>query len=111
MRTESLVNAGSLVTSGSSTTDGGEQHRYPRYDALDAFPAISPAKDTSARSIRCGAAIFVACLIEAILILGFVVASLGLGYEGRSSVGPDRPPPPPLRPAPAPPPDQLRIAP
>jgi hypothetical protein len=48
--------------------------------------------------------IFGALLIEALLILGFVVLSLGIGAEGRHGVGPDRPSPPPM-PAPAPPPD------
>jgi hypothetical protein len=37
----------------------------------------------------------VACgLIEALLIAGFVVASLGIGYEDGSHNGPDRPPAP-----------------
>jgi hypothetical protein len=51
-----------------------------------------------------------ACLIEAILVLGFVVASLGLGHESYPAAGPDRPPPPPT-PAPVPSLDPLRIAP
>jgi hypothetical protein len=74
-------------------------------------PAIMSARSgRGVRSIRHRATFVVACLIEAILILGFVVASLGLGYEGYPGAGPDRPPPPPA-PAPAPPPDSLRIAP
>lgn len=39
-------------------------------------------------------AIAAACLIEGILVLGFVALSLGLGAEGHVGVGPDRPPPP-----------------
>jgi len=35
-----------------------------------------------------------AVLVQAILILGFVAMSLGLGAEGHVAVGPDRPPPP-----------------
>jgi hypothetical protein len=38
------------------------------------------------------------------LIIGFIVASLGVGYEGHSAAGPDRPPIPTTTPAPAPPP-------
>ena len=34
------------------------------------------------------------CLVEAVLVLGFVAASLGLGNEGHAGVGPDRPAPP-----------------
>jgi hypothetical protein len=44
-----------------------------------------------------------ACLIEAILILGFVAAALGLGYERQPSASPDRLPSGEM-PAPAPPP-------
>jgi hypothetical protein len=106
MSTDSLGNAAALMTSratnGSSTIESGERHPYPRYDALDAFPALCPSKGASARLSRRGAAIVVACLIEAALILGFVVASLGLGYESYSVVAPGRPPP--MTPAPAPPP-------
>jgi hypothetical protein len=39
-------------------------------------------------------AIAAACLIEVILVLGFVALSLGLGEEGHVGVGPDRPPSP-----------------
>lgn len=39
-------------------------------------------------------AVVVVCLIEGILVLGFVALSLGLGAEGHLGVGPDRPPPP-----------------
>jgi len=38
--------------------------------------------------------IAVAVLIQAILTLGFVAMSLGLGANGQAGVGPDRPPPP-----------------
>ena len=107
MSTDSWVNARSSMGSGattmralavsqsSSTFDMGEQRRDPRYRA-------SPSTSGTARFIRRGATVVVASLIEAILILGFVVASLGLGYESHSGVGPGRPPP--VTPAPAPPP-------
>jgi hypothetical protein len=39
-------------------------------------------------------AILGALLIEAIVILGFVVLSMGIGAEGQPGLGPDRPPPP-----------------
>jgi hypothetical protein len=38
------------------------------------------------------------------LIVGFIVSSLGVGYESHSAAGPDRPPPPTMTPAPGPPP-------
>ena len=38
--------------------------------------------------------IAVATLIEAVITLGFVAISLGLGAEDQTRVGPDRPPPP-----------------
>jgi hypothetical protein len=84
--------------------------RYPwiASKAVDGpVPGIVPARigtRSRAGSVRRAAAIVVACLIEAIMILGFVVASLGLGYEGYSGVGPDRPRPPAM-PAPAHPPE------
>jgi hypothetical protein len=40
------------------------------------------------------AVIAFACLVQAILILGFVAMSLGLGADGAGGVGADRPPPP-----------------
>jgi hypothetical protein len=43
-----------------------------------------------------------AFLFEAILIMGIVVATLGLGFESQTRVGPDRPPAP-MAPAPGPP--------
>jgi hypothetical protein len=55
------------------------------------------------RSIARIVTVLGALLIEALLILGCVVLSLGIGAEGRPGIGPDRPPPP--MPAPAPPPD------
>ncbi len=73
--------------------------------------AITLAAGDKARSTRIAAAIVLACLIEAILILSYVVASLGLGYESYSGLGPDRPPPAPLMPAPAPPPNPHVILP
>ena len=39
-------------------------------------------------------AIGIAGLIQAILILGFVAASLGIGVDGTPDHGPDRPQPP-----------------
>jgi hypothetical protein len=84
-----------MATQTSSTIDMGERRRGARHRA-------TPSKSGTARLVGRGAAIVVACLIEAVLILGFVVASLGLGYESHSGVGPGRPPP--MTPAPAPPP-------
>jgi hypothetical protein len=72
-----------------------------------AVPAIVPSRigtGSRAGSVPRAVAIIAACLIEAIMILGFVGASLGLGNETYSGVGPDRPPPP-ATPAPAPPPE------
>ena len=71
------------------------------------WPATFPRRiGTRSRpgSVPRAVAIIAACLIEAIMILGFVGASLGLGYESHSGFGPDRPPPP-ATPAPAPPPE------
>jgi hypothetical protein len=113
--TDTLVEVGSSVPSGgtkkvatvafrdSSTTHGAEQHRYPRYHTPDPSPAVS-AGDGASATIRLGATIVVACLIEGILILGLIVASLGVGYRGDPGTGPDRPPRPIVTPAPAPPP-------
>ena len=39
-------------------------------------------------------AIALVCLVEALLVLGFVAAILGLGNEGHAGGGPDRPAPP-----------------
>jgi hypothetical protein len=49
------------------------------------------------------AALVAVCIIEAILILGFVVLSLGIGAGAQPGLGPDQPPPPTL-PNPEPPP-------
>lgn len=66
---------------------------------------LAPARSSRrVRSIARIVTVVGALLIEALLILGFVVLSLGIGEEGQPGVGPDRPPPPPT-PAPAPPPD------
>jgi hypothetical protein len=66
---------------------------------------LAPARSSRrVRSIARIVTVFGALLIEALLILGFVVLSLGIGAEGQPGVGPDRPPPPPTH-APAPPPD------
>jgi hypothetical protein len=37
-----------------------------------------------------------ACLVEVALIVGLVVVSLGLGYEGQGPVGTGGSPPPPV---------------
>jgi hypothetical protein len=58
-----------------------------------------------AGSQRRVATIAAALIVESILILGVVIASLGLGYEGQTRVGPDRPTTPVTTPAPAPPPE------
>jgi hypothetical protein len=42
--------------------------------------------------VRQAAKVIAATLIEAIVILGFVGVSLGIGGEGHVGVGPDRPP-------------------
>jgi hypothetical protein len=59
--------------------------------------------------VQRGVKFIAATLIEAILILGFVVLSLGLGAEGHAGVGPDRPPPP-VTPASEPAPGPVLIA-
>jgi len=73
---------------------------------LRAAIPTSIGRRARAGSVARAAPVVAASLIEAILILAFVVASLGLGYEDYSGTGPDRPPPP-LSPAPAPPPDPI----
>ena len=65
--------------------------------------ATTVGRKARARSFARAATIVGVVLIEALLILGFVVLSLGIGAEGQPGIGPDRPPPP--MPAPAPPPD------
>lgn len=70
---------------------------------------VSPGSSLpSGATTRLAATIVLAGLIEAILILGFVVASLGIGHESHSEAGPDRPPL--TMPGPAPAPDPPRIA-
>jgi hypothetical protein len=54
--------------------------------------------------VQQAAKVIAATLIEAIVILGFVGVSLGLGGEGHGGIGPDRPPQL-VMPAPVPPPD------
>ena len=44
--------------------------------------------------VRQAAKVIAATLIEAIVILGFVGMSLGIGSEGHVGIGPDRPPQP-----------------
>jgi hypothetical protein len=56
--------------------------------------AIAIVTAARPRASRDGLAIAGGVLIEALLILGFVIASLGIGREGRSVSGPDRPPSP-----------------
>jgi len=73
-----------------------------------ALPAPAPTtipRQTRAGSFARAAKVVAACLIEALVILSFVAASLGIGAEDHWGIGPDRPPPP-TTPAPEPPPDQ-----
>jgi hypothetical protein len=78
-------------------------------DGRHRAPAIPPAKSSRrVSSIRGGAAIVVAITIELILVLGFVGAILGLGYEGYARAGADRPPPP-STPAPGQPPTAISV--
>ena len=51
-------------------------------------PPLTRARRRTARSIRVSAGIVATCFIEAILILGFVVASLGIDPESQSVAGP-----------------------
>jgi hypothetical protein len=77
-----------------------------RFDG-SASRATAPTRIGTRRRARSGsqaAAFVAACLIEAIVILGFVVMSLGIGAEGEPGLGPGRSAPP-TTPAPAPPPD------
>jgi hypothetical protein len=48
------------------------------------------------QSVSIGRIVVIAAafFVQAILILGFVAMSLGLGAEGHAGVGPDRPPSP-----------------
>ena len=51
---------------------------------------IAKATFSRARGASIGRLVMVAgvCLVETILILGFVLASMGVGYEGQPGVGP-----------------------
>jgi hypothetical protein len=58
-------------------------------------PATRPiVRSTRQRSLRNGATVAVACFVEALVILGVVVTTLGIGSEGASSAGQDRLQPP-----------------
>src|SRR5262245_46721304 len=82
-------------------------------------PAVAPGTSTSRISpIALVITILGALLIQAVLILGVVEVSLGIGMEGHPGVGPDRPPPPmpiapaePSLPAPVAPPERPEPAP
>jgi hypothetical protein len=54
--------------------------------------AITIERSPRHASLRHAVMVVVAGLIEAILIMGLVAGTLGLGYEGSAGVGPDRPP-------------------
>jgi hypothetical protein len=80
-------------------------HASARIDR-NGWPGFAGTARTGAwaGAIRRAIAAATACLAAAILIVGFLALSLGLGYEAYSGVGPDRPPVPEAVPAPAPPP-------
>ena len=59
--------------------------------------------------VRRAAKVVAATLMEAIVILGFVGLSLGIGGEGHVGIGPDRPPQPIVS-APALPPELPRVS-
>jgi len=67
-------------------------------------PDVPAKTETKARVgwVEQAEKVIAATLIEAIVILGFVVPSLGIGAEGKHGLGPDRPPSQ-TTPAPAPP--------
>ena len=56
--------------------------------------AISFERRTTRVSLRQAAVVVVAGIIEVVLIIGLVAATLGLGHEAGAGVGPDRPPMP-----------------
>jgi hypothetical protein len=64
-----------------------------RHDAAGTI-AMTARNRLLGASIGRIAVIALVCLVQAILILGFVAMSLGLGAEGHVAVGPDRPPAP-----------------
>jgi hypothetical protein len=73
MTTDTFVSAGSAIT--------------PRV-TWRPEPPITRAKRRTARSIRVGTAVVATCFLEALLILGFVVASLGIDPASQSVAGP-----------------------
>lgn len=73
MTTDTFVSAGSAIA--------------PRV-AWRTEPRMTRAKRRTARSTRVGAAIVATCFIEAVLILGFVVASLGIDPSNQTVAGP-----------------------
>jgi hypothetical protein len=76
-----------------------------RFRLIDSRATRSLVTGTGALSARRAAVVVAACLLEAVVVLGFVVASLGIGAEDQYGIGPDRPPPP-TTPKPESPPDQ-----
>jgi hypothetical protein len=74
--------------------DGFGRSPHPSLQTRNASLATSVAMRSRQRSISYGATVAVACFIGAIVILSFIIASVGIGYEGNTGVGPDRPPPP-----------------
>jgi hypothetical protein len=81
MTADTIVSAGSAIT--------------PRVP-WRTWPPMTGAKRGRGRSIRVRAAIVATCFMEAVLILGFVVASLGIDPEGQSVAGPQPRPAPGL---------------
>jgi len=69
--------------------------------ARRAATSTSIPAQARARPIARMGAVVAAALIEAVLILGLVLSTLGSGAEGTAGRGPDRPQPP-TTPAPAP---------
>jgi hypothetical protein len=70
-------------------------HADSMIDRRDAVGTIAmTVRNRLGVSIGRIAVIVLTCLVQAILILGFVAVSLGLGAEGHVAVGPDRPPAP-----------------
>jgi hypothetical protein len=65
-------------------------HASSMIDRANRHGTIAKATLKRARGASIGRVVMIAaaCLVEAILILGFVVASLGLGYEGQPGVSP-----------------------
>jgi hypothetical protein len=65
-------------------------------DRHDAAGTIAMTMRNRSHGVSIGRIVVIAlaCLIQAILILAIVAMGLGLGNEGVSGMGPDRPPPP-----------------